>query len=203
MQLDIWNDLIKFLSYFFSAGTLESEWMEKVDLSQFLNTDGSIDTSTIQQQPVEMPASNTSHSVLHELLTQPIVRKAVSPPSPEAQVAPVLSKFDFLEGDLYDNETTMIVGAVASSSYSLEATEVLPEISFDSGIADASFTSDSSSLEHQNLLDFTDAEQLLGSPLSAEDIDSLLGSEPSSPSQLSDDDPDYNPYEEKKVVSKI
>ncbi|KAK3089291.1 hypothetical protein FSP39_002443 [Pinctada imbricata] len=206
---DALEDLLQLNDSHNSEGTLDSDWMENIEISQFLGpNEGKINTVSLEK-PVETSVSYTSRSVLHELLTQPIVQKSTSPPSPEAQVAPQLSQFDFLESEMAETDIVQMAVAdiVASSSNdaNIAMSEVLPEISFDSGIADTSMTTDSSTLsgsvEHQNLLDF-DTEDLLGSPLSAEDIDSLLGSEPSSPSQASDDDPDYVPCEEKTLVTK-
>nr|AMB51375.1 cAMP response element binding protein 2 [Pteria penguin] len=200
---DVLDDLLQLNS---SEDALESEWMEKVDLCQFLNTtDGNVDMSSIPK-PQETHTSNTSHSVLHELLTQPIVRKAEVPPSPEAQVAPELSQYDFLESEITPSEADILQLALAGVTSSSD-TDVLPEISFDSGIgeSDTSINTDSSVLAtvgEQNLLDLNNAEQLIGSPLSSQDIDSLLGSEPCSPSASDSNDPDYIPYEERDYTPK-
>lgn len=178
---------------------LDLDWMETGSLEQFLVGMGAdhINTPDTQQvlqatEPiVVIKDTNVNHSVLHDLLTQPITIKQ-SPTvkvSPEPVVSHELSQIDLMD----DGVQASLLSVIASSSN--DENEVPAEISFDSGCMDSSLNTSSSS--KPDLLDVSSVDSLISSPLSAEEIDSLLsGSEPSSPSSRSDgNDPDYSPYQ--------
>ena len=165
--------------------------MEVGSLEQFLPGMGAEQVNTpVTQQVVEateqmvvIKDTNMSSSVLHDLLTQPITIKQ----SPPVRVGSNLGEHQ-KQSQVVD--LVSIQSVIASSSS--DEIAVPAEISFDSGYGDSSFNTTTTSAP--DLLDAGSVDSLISSPLSAEEIDSLLsGSEPSSPSsQISDsNDPDY------------
>lgn len=171
------------------------DWMEVGSLEQFLPGMGAEQVNTpVTQQVVEateqmvvIKDTNMSSSVLHDLLTQPITIKQ----SPPVRVGSNLGEHQ-KQSQVVD--LVSIQSVIASSSS--DEIAVPAEISFDSGYSDSSFNTTTTSAP--DLLDAGSVDSLISSPLSAEEIDSLLsGSEPSSPSsQISDsNDPDYSPYQ--------
>ncbi|XP_061166222.1 uncharacterized protein LOC133175107 [Saccostrea echinata] len=178
---------------------LDLDWMETGSLEQFLegmgagqNTPTTQEVEKASEPIIVIKDTNVNHSVLHDLLTQPITIKQ-SPPvrvSPTPVVQQELSHLDLLDESVH---LTSLQSVAASSSSDM--IEVPAEISFDSGYGVTSLNTSSSS--QHDLLDVGSVDSLISSPLSAEEIDSLLsGSEPSSPSSQSDgNDPDYSPQQ--------
>lgn len=171
---------------------LDLDWMESGSLEQFLEGMGADQNDTPATQEVVMASesivvikdANVNHSVLHDLLTQPITIKQ-SPPVRVSQNPVVphdLSQIDILEESV---QLASLQSVIASASS--DVLEVPAEISFNSESSLNSTTS------QDDLLDAGSVDLI--SSLSAEEIDSLLsGSEPSSPSSSSDGtDPDFSP----------
>lgn len=179
---------------------LDLDWMEAGSLEHFLevmgagqNTPTTQEVAKASEPIIVIKDTNVNHSVLHDLLTQPITIKQ-SPPVRVNQTPVVqqeLSHLDLLDESVQFKTSLQSVAASSSS----DTIEVSAEISFDSGYGDTSLNTKSTT--QSDLLDVGSVDSLISSPLSAEEIDSLLsGSEPSSPSSQSDgNDPDYSPLQ--------
>lgn len=178
---------------FLCVDPLDLDWMESGSLEQFLegmgadqdNMPATQEVVTVSDSIVVMKDTNVNHSVLHDLLTQPITIKQ-SPPvkvSPKPVVPKDLSQIDILEDNIQLDSLQCFI-----ASPSGDVLEVPSEISFDSN------SSLSKSTSQDGLLDVGNVDQLVTS-LSAEEVESLLsGSEPSSPRSSSDGtDPDFSP----------
>lgn len=212
------DNILDLLSIENAEDAFKDGWMENVDLSHFL--DG-MDTSEVlsHDQIVSTPANvpteedstkpNGAMNILHGLLTQPM--EQITPPtSPEAQVAPELSQIDLLEAITEDSGFNLSEDIVEVES-SLPVIHVNDSDHLDTSYLNSAIVynvSDTSSVSNVELdtsssveLDLSGSDYLIDSPLSADEIDSILsGSEPPSPSSV--EDPDYIPEETKSFSSK-
>lgn len=198
------DNILDLLSIENAEDAFKDGWMENVDLSHFL--DG-MDTSEVlshdqvaSHTPTEESNKpNGAMNILHGLLTQPM--KQITPPtSPEAQVAPELSQIDLLEvvteesglnltEDIVEVESSLIH---ASDGDHLDTSYLNSAVVYD--VSDSSSSVQNVELDTNSSveLDLSGSDYLIDSPLSADEIDSILsGSEPPSPSSM--DDPDYFP----------
>jgi len=201
-----------------------SHFLDGVDTSEVLSHDqivSSTPANVITMEDSNKP--NGAMNILHGLLTQPM--EQITPPtSPEAQVAPELSQIDLLEAmteessinlseDIVEVESSLI--HISDSDhldtsflnsaivYNTSDTSSVQNVEFDTSSSVELDMSSSVDLDMSSSvdLDMSGSSYLINSPLSADEIDSILsGSEPPSPS--SNEDPDYIPDDILETSSK-
>lgn len=172
----------------------ENNWMETVDLSSLIS--GPVKEAV---EPVK------SGRLLEELLTKPINIKSSPTVSASVQLDTIKSSSDTISKV---QSTDLSLSLNSSNDDGLEALflqqqlQELYDATISSGDMDIGELSTSSEISlisedtEESLLDGSD--EFIGSPLSSEDIDSILSSSgPSSPSDsihITENDPDYSPY---------
>ncbi|XP_076072404.1 uncharacterized protein LOC143044339 [Mytilus galloprovincialis] len=198
-----------------SSGPLEeNNWMETVDLSCLLG-----DNNSLLSEQETIPHTIKSGRLLEELLTQPIkIKSSPTVPKNTQYDAVKVIKNNSVENELINNATEVssqkLDISIKSGSILEEAMgeidgldtlylqQQLQEL-YDSSISHCdSSISDGATSNEVSLLDSSSSSimdvsmnEFIASPLSSEDIDSILSSpEPASPASSIQEDPDYVPY---------
>lgn len=184
-------------NYFVIPDPFSQEWMEISNLTSLVDeTTNSQNKSTVGENKVSSRPTGGSR-LLEELLTNPI--KIKSSPT-VARIVQFDSKSENDTSSVHikipetDNQCSILEQAIneIDGLDALILQQQLHDI-YDASIASTDTIANENTSSEISLIDGNN-EFLMASPLSSEDIDSILsGSEPASPSSSSQDDPDYMP----------
>lgn len=146
------------------GGSFGEDWMETVDLSVFLDSDNSVIPTAVPPPVVpvtqKIEAKNNAFELLKSLLTGAISEvqppATVVPPSPEAEVPDI----NFFTDNFLSQPEEQLNAQAETSVVKVEI---------------------KSENEQNTIIDFSQVD--LASPISSDDIESLLSSGPSSPNE--------------------
>lgn len=178
----------------------ENDWMETVDLSTLLETSGPV---------VEETKPAKSGRLLEELLTNPIKIKSSPTVSESLQLDTFNSESSSSLNEQLNEQNTHVTDIISfgTSDDGVDALLLQQQLQelYEAAVSTSDMdTCDNTSGEISLISESTEesllesSNEFIGSPLSSEDIDSILsGSGPSSPSDSIENDPDYRPSIEK------
>ncbi|KAL5018950.1 hypothetical protein ScPMuIL_004672 [Solemya velum] len=191
---------------------VEDEWMERVDMTSFLDMDKQNATEHVKPEPISPPKVKEETNpkpcrlrLLQELLLQGVPQK--TPASPEAQVAPDIDVLDSLteKSSLVLSRDHEIAPEICFDSYSADPVSLSDHnsviieswnregslSSVSSGFSSFESSSHTTNASTQSNISSDYMDDGLTQPLSSDDMESILsGSAPSSPCS---DDPEYLP----------